>query len=54
MSHQLLKAEEKEYFDLPNFKDLKHPYQENQEKTVCDPSDKECMSRLVQAFSDCD
>lgn len=31
-----------------------HPYQENQEKTVCDPSDKECMSRLVQAFSDCD
>ena len=32
-----------------------HPYQETQEKPfVCNPEDKECVARLVQAFSDCD
>ena len=32
----------------------KHPYQQNQEPTVCDLNDKECLQRLVAAFSDCD
>ena len=55
MSHQLLKAEEKEYLDLPKFSEQKHPYQDNQpSQFTCDPADKECVSRLVQAFSDCD
>lgn len=31
-----------------------HPYQQNQESTVCDLNDKECLQRLVAAFSDCD
>ena len=31
-----------------------HPYQQNQEPTVCDLNDKECLQRLVAAFSDCD
>ena len=31
-----------------------HPYQANQEPTVCDLNDKECLQRLVAAFSDCD
>lgn len=31
-----------------------HPYQANQESTVCDLKDKECLQRLVAAFSDCD
>lgn len=32
-----------------------HPYQQTQEYTfVCQPGDRECVSRLVQAFSDCD
>lgn len=31
-----------------------HPYQNTQERTVCDTNDKECISRLVAAFSDCD
>lgn len=31
-----------------------HPYQKNQESTVCELNDKECLQRLVQAFSDCD
>ena len=31
-----------------------HPYQSNQEATVCDLNDKECLQRLVAAFSDCD
>jgi hypothetical protein len=31
-----------------------HPYQNSQEHTICDLKDKECLQRLVQAFSDCD
>ena len=31
-----------------------HPYQQNQESTVCDLTDKECLQRLVSAFGDCD
>lgn len=61
MTHQLLKAEEKEYHDLPDFKKLeeqakqqKHPYQQNEEPVfVCDPNDPECANRWVQAFGDC-
>ena len=33
-----------------------HPYQTNQEPQtlICQPGDRECLNRLVQAFSDCD
>ena len=30
-----------------------HPYAPNDEGLVCDPKDKECLSRLVAAFGDC-
>ena len=31
-----------------------HPYTPNQEpKFVCEPGDKECAARWVQAFGDC-
>lgn len=31
-----------------------HPYSPTQEtRVICEPGDKECLSRLVAAFSDC-
>lgn len=30
-----------------------HPHTPSIEKPVCDPNNKECLTRLIEAFGDC-